>query len=191
VLVVTSSESLSTAGLSRCPRTVLKAQLLLFATCKGEANALRKSRLRDELLLVKAQLRFFGRSPAILHAVPLSGVCRKGRSSPVPQVRERPEEMRCVGSKRTRELGRDMLLAASIVKNPRVRRPMGEIALCLCLLYYKSEPLLKTYCNSVQPSRWVLSAASATCRVAPGARRLRSRNRRCAEAPCICRRAQG
>ena len=64
VLVVTSSESLSTAGLSRCPRTVLKAQLLLFATCKGEANALRKSRLRDELLLVKAQLRFFGRSPA-------------------------------------------------------------------------------------------------------------------------------
>ena len=65
VLVVTSSESLSTAGLSRCPRTVLKAQLLLFATCTGEANALRKSsRLRDELLLVKAQLRFFGRSPA-------------------------------------------------------------------------------------------------------------------------------
>ena len=59
VLVVTSSESLSTAGLSRCPRTVLKAQLLLFATCKGEANALRKSRLRDELLLVKAQLRVF------------------------------------------------------------------------------------------------------------------------------------
>ena len=51
VLVVTSSESLSTAGLSRCPRTVLKAQLLLFATCKGEANALRKSRLRYELLL--------------------------------------------------------------------------------------------------------------------------------------------
>ena len=65
VLVVTSSKSLSTAGLSRCPRTVLKAQLLLFATCKGEANALRKSRLRDELLLVKAQLRFFfGRSLA-------------------------------------------------------------------------------------------------------------------------------
>ena len=62
VLVVTSSKSLSTAGLSRCPRTVLKAQLLLFATCKGEANALRKSRLRDELLLVKAQLHFFGRS---------------------------------------------------------------------------------------------------------------------------------
>ena len=58
-------ESLSTAGLSRCPRTrVLKAQLLLFTTYKGEANALRKSRLRDELLLVKAQLRFFGRSPA-------------------------------------------------------------------------------------------------------------------------------
>ena len=68
VLVVTSSESLSTAGLSRCPRTVLKAQLLLFATCTGEANALRKSsRLRDELLLVKAQLRFFGRSPARDH----------------------------------------------------------------------------------------------------------------------------
>ena len=77
VLVVTSSESLSTAGLSRCPQTVLKARLLLFATCTGEANALilfatctgeanalRKSRLRDELLLVKAQLRFFGRSPA-------------------------------------------------------------------------------------------------------------------------------
>ena len=35
VLVVTSSKSLSTAGLSRCPRTVLRAQLLLFATCKG------------------------------------------------------------------------------------------------------------------------------------------------------------
>lgn len=51
-------------GLSRCPRTVLKAQLLIFATCTGEANALRKSRLRDELLLVKAQLRFFRRSPA-------------------------------------------------------------------------------------------------------------------------------
>jgi hypothetical protein len=28
-----------------------------------------------------------------------------------------PEEMRCVGSKRTPELGRDMLLAASIVKS--------------------------------------------------------------------------
>ena len=37
----------------------------------------------------------------ILHAVPLAGVCRKERSSPVPQVRARPEEMRCVGSKRT------------------------------------------------------------------------------------------
>ena len=62
VLVVTSSESLSTAGLSRCPRTVLKAQLLHFATCKGEANALRKSRLliSQQLLLVKAQMRFFG-----------------------------------------------------------------------------------------------------------------------------------
>ena len=53
---------------------------------------------------------------AILHAVPLSGVCRKGRSSPVPQVRARPEEIRCVGSKRTRELGRDMLLAAYDVR---------------------------------------------------------------------------
>ena len=53
----------------------------------------------------------------LLHAVPLAGVCRKERSSPVPQVRARPEEMRCVGSKRTRELGRDMLLAASIVKS--------------------------------------------------------------------------
>ena len=53
----------------------------------------------------------------ILHAVSLAGVCRKGRSSPVPQVRARPEEMRCVGSKRTRELGRDMLLAASIVES--------------------------------------------------------------------------
>ena len=52
----------------------------------------------------------------ILHAVPLAGVCRKERSSPVPQVRARPEEMRCVGSKRTPEAGRDMLLAASIVK---------------------------------------------------------------------------
>ena len=53
----------------------------------------------------------------ILHAVSLAGVCRKGCSSPVPQVRARPEEMRCVGSKRTRELGRDMLLAASIVES--------------------------------------------------------------------------
>ena len=52
----------------------------------------------------------------LLHAVPLAGVCRKERSSPVPQVRARPEEMRCVGSKRTPEMGRDMLLAASIVK---------------------------------------------------------------------------
>ena len=64
---------------------------------------------------------------AILHAVPLSGVCRKGRSSPVPQVRERPEEMRCAGSKRTRELGRDMLLAASIVKFfLGTRRPIAQ-----------------------------------------------------------------
>ena len=37
----------------------------------------------------------------LLHAVPLAGVCRKERSSPVPQVRARPEEMRCVWSKRT------------------------------------------------------------------------------------------
>ena len=50
----------------------------------------------------------------LLHAVPLAGVCRKERSSPVPQVRARPEEMRCVGSKRTPEMGRDMLFAASI-----------------------------------------------------------------------------
>ena len=60
----------------------------------------------------------------------LAGVCRKGRSSPVPQVRARPEEMRCVGSKRTRELGRDMLLAASIVKFSVAKAHMGEIALC-------------------------------------------------------------
>ena len=53
----------------------------------------------------------------LLHAVPLAGVCRKERSSPVPQVRARPEEMRCVGSKRTPEVGRDMLLAASIAKS--------------------------------------------------------------------------
>ena len=67
----------------------------------------------------------------ILHAVSLAGVCRMERTSPVPQVRARPEEMRCVGSKRTRELGRDMLLAASIVKFfLGTRRPMGEIALC-------------------------------------------------------------
>ena len=31
----------------------------------------------------------------LLHAVPLAGVCRKERSSPVPRVRARPEEMRC------------------------------------------------------------------------------------------------
>ena len=53
----------------------------------------------------------------LLHAVPLAGVCRKERSSPVPQVRARPEEMRCVGSKRTPEVGRDMLFAASIAKS--------------------------------------------------------------------------
>ena len=64
----------------------------------------------------------------LLHAVPLAGVCRKERSSPVPQVRARPEEMRCVGSKRTPEVGRDMLLAASIVKFSG-QKPLGEIAL--------------------------------------------------------------
>ena len=52
----------------------------------------------------------------LLHAVPLAGVCRKERSSAVPPVRAGPEEMRCVGSKRTPEVGRDMVLAASIVK---------------------------------------------------------------------------
>ena len=66
----------------------------------------------------------------LLHAVPLAGVCRKERSSPVPQVRARPEEMRCVGSKRTPEVGRDMLLAASIVKFSGAKAPLGEIALC-------------------------------------------------------------
>ena len=82
VLVVTSSESLSTAGLSRCPRTVLKAQLLLFATCKGEANALRKSRLRDELLLVKAQLRFFGTVAGKATTVTRSSWFRRSRPTP-------------------------------------------------------------------------------------------------------------
>ena len=53
----------------------------------------------------------------LLHAVSLAWVRRMECTSPVPQVRARPEEMRCVGSKRTRELGRDMLLAASIVKS--------------------------------------------------------------------------
>ena len=62
----------------------------------------------------------------ILHAVPLAGVCRKERSSPVPQVRARPEEMRCVGSKRTPEAGRDMLLAASIVKFSGALAPGGN-----------------------------------------------------------------
>ena len=38
--------------------------------------------------------------------------------------------MRCGGSKRTRELGRDMLLAASIVKLSVPKAHMGEIALC-------------------------------------------------------------
>ena len=42
-------------------RTVLKPQLLLFVTCMGEANALRKSRWKGELLLVKAQLQVFHR----------------------------------------------------------------------------------------------------------------------------------
>ena len=63
VLVVTSSESLSKIH-SRpvlLRRTVLKPQLLLFVTCMGEANALRKSRWKGELLLVKAQLRVFHR----------------------------------------------------------------------------------------------------------------------------------
>ena len=62
----------------------------------------------------------------LLHAVPLAGVCRKERSSPVPQVRARPEEMRCVGSKRTPEVGRDMLLAASIVKFSGALAPGGN-----------------------------------------------------------------
>ena len=62
----------------------------------------------------------------LLHAVPLAGVCRKERSSPVPQVRARPEEMRCVGSKRTPEAGRDMLLAASIVKFSVAKAPGGN-----------------------------------------------------------------
>ena len=63
VLVVTSSESLSKIH-SRpvlLKRTVLKLQLLLFATCMGDANALRKSRWKGELLLVKVQLRVFHR----------------------------------------------------------------------------------------------------------------------------------
>ena len=63
VLVVTSSESLSKIH-SRpvlLRRTVLKPQLLLFVTCMEEANALRKSRWKGELLLVKAQLRVFHR----------------------------------------------------------------------------------------------------------------------------------
>ena len=63
VLVVTSSESLSKIH-SRpvlLKRTVLKPQLLLFVTCMGEANALRKSRWKGELLLVKAELRVFHR----------------------------------------------------------------------------------------------------------------------------------
>ena len=62
----------------------------------------------------------------ILHAVSLAGVCRKERSSPVPQVRARPKEMRCVGSTRTPEVGRDMLLAASIVKFSGAKAPGGN-----------------------------------------------------------------
>ena len=62
----------------------------------------------------------------LLHAVPLAGVCRKERSSPVPQVRARPEEIRCVGSKRTPEVGRDMLLAASIAKFSGTLAPGGN-----------------------------------------------------------------
>ena len=57
VLVVTSSESLSKIH----SRPVLLRQLLLFVICMGEANALRKSRWKGELLLVKAQLRVFHR----------------------------------------------------------------------------------------------------------------------------------
>ena len=53
MLVVTSSESLSKIH----SRPVLLRQLLLFVICMGEANALRKSRWKGELLLVKAQLR--------------------------------------------------------------------------------------------------------------------------------------
>ena len=66
----------------------------------------------------------------LLHAVSLAGVCRKERISPVPQVRARPEEMRCVGSKRTRELGRDMLLAASIVESSVAKAPTWEKSHC-------------------------------------------------------------
>ena len=62
----------------------------------------------------------------ILHAVPLAGVCRKERSSPVPQVRARPEEMRCVGSKRTREVGRDIVFFASIVRILGSEGPWGK-----------------------------------------------------------------
>ena len=66
----------------------------------------------------------------ILHAVPLAGVCRKERSSAVPPVRAGPEEMRCVGSKRTPEMGRDMLLAASIVKFSGPKGHGGNRTLC-------------------------------------------------------------
>ena len=70
---------------------------------------------------------------AILHAVPLAGVCRKERSSPVPQVRARPEEMcgvwgasaprswRTVGPRHaSRRFHREILGS----------RPLKEIALC-------------------------------------------------------------
>ena len=41
-------------------------------------------------------------------------------------MRARAKEMRCVGSKRTPELGRDMLLAASIVKFSGAFAPGGN-----------------------------------------------------------------
>ena len=70
----------------------------------------------------------------LLHAVPLAGVCRKERSSAVPPVRAGPEEMRCVGSKRTPEMGRDMLLAASIVKFSGPKGDGGNRTVCRGLL---------------------------------------------------------
>ena len=106
----------------------------------------------------------------ILHAVSLAGVCRKGRSSPVPQVRARPEEMRCAGSKRTRELGRDMLVAASIVKssgpkadgrNRTVHRsgnlakrvnPVSDHADHMCLPMF-TKAFLRVYPRNLRPRR--------------------------------------
>jgi hypothetical protein len=41
-----------------------------------------------------------------------------------------------VGSKRTRELGRDMLLAASIVESSVAKAHMGESALCVSVCVY-------------------------------------------------------